>query len=302
MILGPILVGLCAATIGAPPFTSSRPSEKVGVEQTPCEPRVLVWREESRVLEGAAVELYERLVFPAAVRQRRLSDCDLADYRHSLRRVLRQYAARIAAADKRGQEGFVYWLAWCTLEACERDPVAEASRLKLRDEYMRLFSQVQETVRAHLIPGPLGQLSPHSREAIEERLRVSSRTFEERLRALQTDFLYPAMKSKLSPQQEAGVKATFENPAMYPTGDEPAPLMVAREERYLKGALKTVDDAVHLVLFDILAQDLRPRLRPSKWWGPMLRRAESVSGYWPALIQIWPEPPAKPTTTRSHAK
>jgi len=181
-------------------------------------------------------------------------------------------------------EGIIGWLAWCTLQACDRRNLPKEERDRLLLDYSSLFNEAVAEARTHLLMGPFPDLPETARGAIESRLEACILDFDRRSRELQDDFLFPAFKAPLSRDRAERILRDFRSPELYPTADEPRGLLVRAEEAYVASALATASFLDDHFLFRILIETTEPDILQEKWDGFDLPCSFGADGHWPALV------------------
>lgn len=248
--------------------------------------------------------LYESLV-ESAFQTHRLAPptSALSDYRSSLQRFLKQHApflgrSRLSENPESAETlGIVRWLAWCTLEACERPRLTEDARQVIRTQYMELFDDIIVLCRHNMLAPQFG-LSETTASTIDEKLTASRQQFERQLRALQEDFLYPGLKEPLTEKVRSYVLRDFGRPSFYPPYEEPEDLMILRQELYLRRVSAFIDRLPRWVLGSALIKTVHPKFSRPQWWGELLSNISTVDGYWPCLVSLRPAvgPSSQPAT------
>ncbi|MGB9626584.1 MAG: hypothetical protein ACPMAQ_17150, partial [Phycisphaerae bacterium] len=262
----------------------------------PLESKILaIWRQEAAKasIQSADIETYARFVRAALRRSGTGIACvrtgkDLRPYRMSLRRVLAQYASYLAQSDTQEREGILRWLAWCTVEALTRKEIPFAELDAARRDYASLYADIIAKVRENLLRVAGSGLAAPARREIEDCLQRSARAFDRRVEELQVDYLYPGMKTPLTPAQRAAIASVYDNPRLYPPYDVSVSPGATRDDLFVSGAKATISQFDKLALFDILQVQIGPVLLRETSVGWVLQDADSVDGYWPALIRLRP--------------
>ena len=257
-----------------------------------------IWREEAT--SAGVAETYRRLytaeISKVFARHQRLIFPATADeaYRSSLRGFLREHAPYLRAADNPRGKGVVFWLVWCTLQACDGPPPSDAELERFRREYLHLFDEVLARAQSRLLPGPFATLPAEASRSIRDAMTLRAKVFENRVRKLQADFLYPALKGPINDAVRRAVLQCYENPGYYPMNHELRPPFVSAEEAYVTRAVRIIEQLDDLVLFDLLVEAVRPHVLRPKWWSSELPALDGRPGAWPAVVTL--NVSEKPTT------
>ncbi|MGB9625266.1 MAG: hypothetical protein ACPMAQ_10425 [Phycisphaerae bacterium] len=276
-----------AASRSETPLLASRPASRPAATGRLFE----IWREEaSRAgVPEAYIRLYVSAVSKVFAEGRGLvfRREDEARYRDSVRDFLTEHLPYLGGPDDRSARGVVLWLAWCTLEACDRRYPSDVEFERWRIEYLRLFDEVLAEVRSHLLPGPFPALPPGATEAIEGALSREARVLESRMTKLQLDFLYPALKGPLKHADRQKVLDRYRQPSFYPSSNESGPPFKNPQETYVGVAIARIKNLDELVLFDLLVSAVEPQVLHPKWWRTQLPTLDGGAlKRWPALVTL----------------
>lgn len=266
MIAFPLLIAGAALARDVSPSTDTGPST-APTSAPPWALVVSIWRGEAEAqgLASEHIRLYEQYMRDAFSQGDISFPCQEATaYRQAVRRFLAAHRKCLKSAPAVEATGTIRWLAWCTLNACERRPLSPAERESLAAEYNDLFAGVLAEARRRMIGSPPVPLSAEGRKTIEEALENSRRVFDRRVRELQEDFLYPALKAPLTDAQRSEVLRCLQF-GRAETQPVPSMPMSDREHAYVRGALSYIHHYDDSALFYILGFTMEAALPRSRW-------------------------------------
>lgn len=252
------------------------PASRPGPESRPaCENVARIWREESSGLTEMHRRLYERIVC-AGLRQTgaELPEVNEEAFQASLRLFLsdpdNKWALDPGGPDYRPQrgEGTIGWLAWCTVEACRRTSLTSEERIALHAKYHALLVETLQPARSYLLDQAFPNLARDKRTAIEQALSACLKTFDQRVKTLQEDFLYPALKSDPTPKIRSNLLRCFGAQGGLFVATRPSeavPLYVRPEEAFTRMAIDELGHVDDQALFWILAMTVEKSVLNPEW-------------------------------------
>lgn len=260
------------ASLAGVPAPASRPEAE---SRPACENVTRIWREESSGLTEMHRRLYERIVC-AGLQQ---TGADFSEeneeaFEASLRLFLsdpdNKWALDSGGPDYRPQrgDGTVGWLAWCTVEACRRKSLTDQERETLHAKYHALLVETLQPARSYLLDQAFPKLARDKRTAIEQALSACLKTFDQRVKTLQQDFLYPALKSDPTPKIRRNLFRCFGAQGGLFVATRPSeavPLYVRPEEAFVRRAIDELGHVDDQALFWILAMTVEKSVLNPEW-------------------------------------
>lgn len=264
------------SSLPAPRLVDSGPRERGGYAILEA------WKELSGPLGSRDTQFYVDLL--ASGEGGNLETLNPDKYRRSMSRLLKDYP-QLAAGDD--LKPLLRFFAWCTVRAGRQDSLSDEQLRQAYAQARNVFERCSELAQAELTER-FGDKVPELSSLLDLSFSRADAEFLARVRELQEDCLFPALRRKLVESEIEYVVHDFQNPAFYPSAEEPSALMVDARGVYRRNLTGFIARLPNWVLASILITSVRNDIEAGTPWGPVLMSAVTTDTAWPALIRLFP--------------
>lgn len=211
----------------------------------------------------------------------------LRQFEPALHRMLESIP--LTARDPESAKGREYFIAFCTAEAFSRPEITEERRREVVEDYRKLDAQVLDEARKHLVAGMDQATREKWQGRIDQALSTIAVRLDERITALNGDFLFPGFKAPLSSSAKKNVLEELTKSGVYPTYAEPERMMQTKDELYAARLVAFPQDVVGGFCHYAALEPIQLTLSFNRYWGHMGYSRTSGGGFWPLDVTMFPD-------------